>query len=139
GDTCVTSRSPMTIVPDVGTSSPAMRRSTVLFPPPDGPTRARSSPSAMSSDRSRTADRTVGNILLTLVNVIDATSALYRPARKTGDDAALCNQHQDRNRNRRDDRSRQNLSPRYLVLTTKQRNGDRHGVALGAERERERE
>src|SRR5262245_1057924 len=115
-----------------------MRRRTVLFPLPDGPTSARSSPSAISSIRSRTAARPLGKIRLTFFRMIDATSPLYRPTGQTGDDAALRNQYQDRYRGGRDHRSGQNLSPWHQILTAKQRNSDGHRVPLGSERERER-
>ena len=45
----------MEMVPEVGSSSPAMSRSVVVFPQPDGPTSTRSSPSAMKRFRSETA------------------------------------------------------------------------------------
>ncbi|MNI84118.1 hypothetical protein D3C73_1409900 [compost metagenome] len=37
GGSCVTSRSPMRMVPDVGVSSPAIMRKVVDLPQPDGP------------------------------------------------------------------------------------------------------
>ncbi|MNT39854.1 hypothetical protein D3C72_1761340 [compost metagenome] len=39
GGSCVTSRSPMWMVPEVGESSPAIMRSVVDLPQPDGPSR----------------------------------------------------------------------------------------------------
>ncbi len=48
----VTSRSPMTIRPAVGVSSPAMQRSNVVLPHPDGPRRARISPATTPSETS---------------------------------------------------------------------------------------
>src|SRR3954452_13950765 len=48
GGRCVTSRSPMRIEPSVTASSPARARRDVDFPQPEGPTRTRNSPSAMS-------------------------------------------------------------------------------------------
>src|SRR5262249_24805564 len=139
GGRLVTLRSPMRIAPEVGASSRAMRRSTVLLPLPDGPTRTTSSPSGMWSVRSRTATRPLANVLFTLFKVIAATSALYGPTGETGDDPALCDQYQNRDRSRRHHRAGENLSPRHLVLPAKERDGDRHRVPLGAERERERE
>src|SRR5262245_34321845 len=139
GGRVVTWRSPMRIVPEVGASSPAMRRSTVLLPLPDGPTTATSSPSGMWSVRSRTATRPLGNVLFTWFKVIAATSALYGPSGETRDYPALCNQHQNRDRRRRHHRAGKNLSPWHLVLPAKERDGDGHRVPLGTERERERE
>ena len=51
----VTSVSPIQIEPAVTSSSPAIERSSVVFPQPDGPTSTMNSPSAMSSDTSSTA------------------------------------------------------------------------------------
>ncbi len=48
GGRCVTSFSPIRIVPDVGVSSPATMRSVVDLPQPDGPTSTRNSPSRIS-------------------------------------------------------------------------------------------
>ena len=45
------------IVPDVGSTSRLIIFSVVVLPQPDGPTRATTSPSAMSSERSPTAAR----------------------------------------------------------------------------------
>ena len=51
----VTSRSPMLIVPSVTSSSPAIMRSSVDLPQPDGPTSTSSSPSAISRSTASTA------------------------------------------------------------------------------------
>src|SRR5262245_37405254 len=128
----------MRIVPEVAASSPAIRRSTVLFPLPDGPTRATSSPSAISSVTSRTAARPPGNTLLTFLKMIDATSTLDCSAGESRNNPALCDQHETRYRRGRDHRSGQNLSPRHLVLSAEERDGDGHCVPLGPQRERER-
>jgi hypothetical protein len=48
GGTLLTVRSPMRISPAEMVSSPAIMRSSVDFPQPDGPTRMTNSPSAMS-------------------------------------------------------------------------------------------
>src|ERR1019366_3264554 len=48
GGTPFTTRPPIEIVPSVGSSRPAMRRSAVDFPHPEGPTRTRNSPPATS-------------------------------------------------------------------------------------------
>ncbi len=47
GDTPVTSRPPMRMVPPVIGSSPAMQLSKVDLPQPEGPTRTRKSPGSM--------------------------------------------------------------------------------------------
>jgi hypothetical protein len=55
GDSVLTTRSPIFMVPLEMSSSPATIRRAVLLPHPDGPTRTRNSPSAMSRSRSWTA------------------------------------------------------------------------------------
>jgi hypothetical protein len=48
GSRCVTSRSPMWMLPDVGSSRPARQRSSVLFPQPEGPTSTQNPPEGTS-------------------------------------------------------------------------------------------
>jgi hypothetical protein len=55
GGRSLTTRSPIAISPEVMSSSPAIIRSAVDLPDPDGPTSTMNSPSAMSNDRSFTA------------------------------------------------------------------------------------
>ena len=55
GGTLFTTLSPIAIVPSVMLSSPAIIRSAVVFPQPDGPTSTTNSSSWMSSERSETA------------------------------------------------------------------------------------
>ena len=50
GGRSLTTRSPIVIVPELISSSPAIERSAVDFPQPDGPTRTMNSPSLTSSD-----------------------------------------------------------------------------------------
>jgi hypothetical protein len=50
GGSSLTTRSPIVIVPSVTSSSPAIIRSAVDLPHPDGPTNTMKSPSVMSSD-----------------------------------------------------------------------------------------
>ena len=50
GGTLLTTRSPMRISPPVMFSSPAIMRSSVDLPQPDGPTSTTNSPSSMSTD-----------------------------------------------------------------------------------------
>ncbi|MNU10357.1 hypothetical protein D3C72_2574610 [compost metagenome] len=44
GDSALTSRLPMAMVPEVTSSRPAMMRSSVDFPQPEGPTKTTNSP-----------------------------------------------------------------------------------------------
>src|SRR5438132_11474755 len=64
GGNALTTRPPICTVPDVGSSSPAIRRSVVVLPHPEGPSSTTSSPSAICKDRSRTACVPLGKVLL---------------------------------------------------------------------------
>ena len=55
GGSVVTSRPPIRMRPDVGSSSPATIRSVVDFPQPLGPTSTRNSPGFTSNVKSSTA------------------------------------------------------------------------------------
>ena len=59
---------PTVIVPELIFSSPAIIRSAVDFPQPDGPTRIRNSPSSTVSDRSSTATAPPGKTFVTPSN-----------------------------------------------------------------------
>src|SRR5713101_1312130 len=69
--TSLTTRSPIVIVPAVGSSSPAIMRSAVDLPQPDGPSTTRNSSSAMSIDKSSTA--------VTPSNCLETWSSATRP------------------------------------------------------------
>src|SRR4051794_400849 len=69
--TSLTTRSPMVMVPAVGSSSPAIMRSAVDFPHPDGPSNTSKSSSATSRERSSTA--------VTPSNRFDTWSSATRP------------------------------------------------------------
>src|SRR5690349_3302560 len=121
GGRYVTSRSPIVIDPPVGFSSPAIIRSTVDFPLPDGPTSTRNSPSAISSERSREATNPFGYVLSTCARVISAIgvslsgasdgalSALHGASRQTLDDSSLEQEHHDRHGHRCNDGSGKDL------------------------------
>src|ERR1700675_4232084 len=51
----LTTTSPMRISPEVGSSSPAIMRSSVVFPDPEGPRRTRNSPSRLFKSTLTTA------------------------------------------------------------------------------------
>src|SRR5215207_1158159 len=72
GDRVLTTRSPMRRVPLEMSSSPATMRRAVDLPQPDGPTRTRNSPSAMSRSRSWTAWNPFSYCLLTLSSTTSA-------------------------------------------------------------------
>src|SRR5215207_5800793 len=85
-DSVLTTRSPIVIVPLLMSSSPATIRSAVLLPQPDGPTRTRNSPSAMSRSRSRTAWNPFSYCLLTLSRITCAIGLSFaRGQRGSGD------------------------------------------------------
>ena len=67
---------PMIRSPEVMSSSPAIIRSAVDFPQPDGPTRIMNSPSPMSRSIAFTASKPSGYRLVTLSNAICATASL---------------------------------------------------------------
>src|SRR5579883_929891 len=68
------------MVPEVGCSRPAIRRSVVVLPHPEGPTRVSSSPGATVRLRSRTAATPFGKILVTCSRT---TSDIGAGSRKT--------------------------------------------------------
>ena len=72
--TRVTSRSPRRIVPSVTSSSPAIMRSRVDLPQPDGPTSTRNSPSAMSRSTASTARTPPSKTFVTLSSRTPAIS-----------------------------------------------------------------
>src|SRR6478609_8934973 len=76
GGSSVTSRSPIEIVPAVTSSRPAIIRSSVDLPQPDGPTRTRNSPLSMVSETPSTATTSPEKTLLTLSRTISATRTI---------------------------------------------------------------
>src|SRR5215218_457871 len=76
GDRVLTTRSPIFMVPLEMSSSPATIRRAVDLPQPDGPTRTRNSPSAMSRSRSWTAWKPLSYCLLTLSRTTSAIGSL---------------------------------------------------------------
>ena len=63
GASSVTSRPPIEIVPALTSSSPAIIRSSVDFPQPDGPTSTMNSPSSIVSETSSIAMKPLGELL----------------------------------------------------------------------------
>src|SRR3954454_12078332 len=97
--------------PSEMSSSPAIIRSAVDFPHPDGPTRIISSPSRISRFMCLTASKPSGYRLTTSSNSISAMwgrllSALDRARGQAGDDALLEEQDQEDQRNGDDHRRR---------------------------------
>src|SRR6185503_3643310 len=74
GDRSLTTSPPIRISPEVGTSSPAIMRSRVVFPEPDGPRKTRNSPSSVTRSTSFTAPSVPA--LKTLVTARVSTMAM---------------------------------------------------------------
>src|SRR5207244_6346800 len=110
----VTSSPPNTIRPEVGSSRPAIMRSVVVLPQPDGPSRQKKSPSGIVNVDSRTAANSP-NALCSLSTWISAIALLRelgddgeeRRPRKGGDERVRVERHGERLRQhddaRRDD------------------------------------
>src|SRR5215467_1795515 len=76
GGWSVTSRSPIEIFPSVASSRPAIIRSSVDLPQPEGPTRTRNSPLPIVSETPSTATTSPEKTLLTLSRTISATETI---------------------------------------------------------------
>src|ERR1044071_4037566 len=74
GDRSLTTSPPISTSPEVGTSSPAIMRSKVVLPDPDGPRKTRNSPSSVTRSTSFTAPGVPG--LKTLVTARVSTIAM---------------------------------------------------------------
>src|SRR5579863_2283570 len=79
GPSSVTSRPSMRIFPPLGSSSPAMSRSSVDLPQPDGPTRTRNSPSATLSERLGMTVAAPKRFARFSISRVAMGSALHRP------------------------------------------------------------
>src|SRR5689334_18061076 len=78
GETPFTTFPPMAMAPEVGSSSPAIIRSAVVFPQPDGPTRTMNSPSAMVQVSASTAVVPFGKTFVISWNETSATVSTSR-------------------------------------------------------------
>src|SRR5882724_8100055 len=144
----VTSCSPISTVPVVTSSSPAINRRSVDFPQPEGPTNTQNSASAMtrsisSNTFTRPNDfptfRSSTSAMFCSANLIPAhnsPSSLHRPRRQPRHDAPLENEDQEDEWRRHDDRGRHHPAPRQLIGAgaSDGGDGDRHGALLGRER-----
>src|ERR1700736_1647643 len=79
GGTSLTTRSPMRILPSVMSSNPAIMRSAVDLPQPEGPTRTMNSLSLISTFMSSMTTRSDVYCFLTWSNVTPAMSVHYKP------------------------------------------------------------
>src|SRR5215212_9919119 len=103
GGRSLTRSPPMMRSPSVMSSSPAIIRSAVDFPQPDGPTRIMNSPSDMSRLRSLTASKPSANVLVTpsrTISDIGGSLSLDGAGGEPGDDSALEDEDEDDDRHR---------------------------------------
>src|SRR3954454_22491989 len=78
GARSVTSRPPISIAPSETSSRPAIMRSSVDFPHPDGPTRTTNSPSSISSETSSTEARNITGAELDLLSTSELVMLINR-------------------------------------------------------------
>src|SRR5215208_6190681 len=142
----LTTVSPIFTSPSEMSSSPAIMRSAVDLPDPDGPTRIMNSPSLMSRSMFRTASKPSGYRLVILSRTISAIGSfsslsLHGARGQAGHDAALEEQYEDDDRDGDDDRRGGDvagwLSELRLAGEERQRGG--HCARVVGRRERDRE
>src|SRR5262245_18768119 len=120
---------PITMSPEVMSSSPTIIRSNVDFPQPDGPTRIMNSPSSTSIDTSFTAGNPSPYCLtMFFISMAAIGSTLHCAGGQTGDDSALEQQDDDDHWHGDDDRSSGELGVRRVerVGTHEERHLGRH-------------
>src|SRR3954452_5555058 len=148
GARSLTTSPPIFRSPSEMSSRPAIIRSAVDFPQPDGPTRIISSPSRISRFMCLTASKPSGYRLTTSSNSISAMSvrllsALDRTRGQAGDDALLEDQDEQDQRDRDHHGRRRDAAERHLVLgragEERDRGGHRPRLGRGRERHREQE
>src|SRR5690606_29005935 len=121
------------IAPAVGLSSPAMRRSSVVLPEPDGPSSAISSPDLMSSETSRRAAKR-SNSLRTLCS---ETSIVASMLGRCGDLVAIAvfenGFEQERHQRERRKQRRHGEGRDEIILVVEDFDLQRHGVGEPAD------
>src|SRR4051794_24137888 len=142
GARSLTTSPPIFRSPSEMSSSPAIIRSAVDFPHPDGPTRIMNSASRISRLMCLTASKPSGYRLTTSSNSISAMSvrllsALDRARGQAGDDALLEQQDEEDQRDRDHHGRGRDAAERHLVLgrAGEERDRRRHGARLGRRRE----
>src|SRR5215831_17041685 len=136
----ITSRS-ISIVPSLTSSSPAMARSSVVLPQPDGPTSTVNSPSGMSRSTPRTACTPLKCLCSPVIFscAISPLSAAYRAKRQAAHEMALHEHPEQDRRHERDDRQRARFAIGRSLKTEKaaedrrQRKGAAQGQDQGEE------
>src|SRR6266545_6462679 len=132
GARSLTTRPPMRMSPPVISSRPATIRSAVVFPQPEGPTRTTNSPSAISRLKSRTAG-VAPKTLVTWTSSMAATAlAPHRACREPEGDAALDEEEERDDRQRRQRGSRHERTPLGAPQARERGEPDHQGLLLGA-------
>src|SRR3954447_8701773 len=125
---------PMTMSPEVMSSSPTIIRSSVDLPQPEGPTRIMNSPSSTSIDTSLTAGKPSPYCLtMFFISMAAIGSTLHCAGGQAGDDSALEQQDDDDHRDRDDHGGRGELGVRRV-----ERVGTHEEGHLGRHRPRRR-
>src|SRR5215203_1911433 len=130
GSSSFTTRPPISIVPPEIGSSPAIIRSSVDFPQPEGPTRTTNSPS--STERLAPFRISTGPKFLRSSRIVTEAMApsFHRAERQPAHDEALAEEHQKDGWDGRDHGSRGHLAVLHLVLLGETRDRDRYGRRL---------
>src|SRR5918994_7516676 len=136
----LTTSSPIRTCPSVMSSSPAIIRSAVDLPHPDGPTRMMNSPSPTSRLMCFTASVPSGNRLVTssiTISAISLSLSLHGTRRQAGHDTALEDQHEDDDRHGHDHPGRGDVPGRLGELRLPSEEGERGGNGSRGVRRRE--
>src|SRR5215210_5997913 len=146
GARSLTTLPPILSSPSVMSSSPAIIRSAVDLPQPDGPTRIMNSPSAISRFRSLTASKPSANFFEIPSRTISAIApslslSLDRPSGQAGDDAPLEDQYKNDDRHRHKACRSGDVARRLrkLGVAGKERQRRGHGPRCIRRRQRDRE
>src|SRR5580693_7534909 len=134
GGTSLTTSPPIQISPEVISSSPAIMRSVVDLPQPDGPTRTTNSSSSISRSMPFTAWTLPSNALYTFRIETCAIPALpLRCACRQTGEIVILQERIDQDRWRRaDDAAGHDLAPReHVALDQVGKDADRHRHLVG--------
>src|SRR5687767_6442726 len=104
------------ISPEVMSSSPAIRRSSVDLPQPDGPTKTMNSPEKTSRSTPLITSTRPKDFLMFLSSICAMELALYAAGGEAGNDLALEDEDEDDERYGDDHRRRHDVAPRDFVL-----------------------
>src|SRR5579862_4498366 len=126
-------------VPASGISSPAIMRSSVDFPQPEGPSKTTNSPSSAFSETPLTASREPNRLVMPSIS--SAMSAFHRAQRESAHQIFLRGRGEDQNGQHRDHARGAHFAPAYLVLRHPRRDSDgqRHRGLRLRQNQREQE